>query len=66
MEYSNSEVSHLIDEYVHNELHRALLKRRLIDGVTYERLSEEFYMSVSQVKRVVYKSQEMIFRHMIF
>lgn len=64
MIYTNSEIAVLIDEYIHNEIHRALLKRRLIDGVTFEGLSQEFYTSVSQVKRIIYKSQTELFKHL--
>ena len=66
MEYTNSQISALIDEYIHNERDRALLKRRLIDGVVYEKLAEEFDLSVRQTKNIVYKSQEQLFRHVKF
>ena len=35
-EYTNSEVSAVIDEVIHSERDRKLLKRRLIDGICYE------------------------------
>ncbi len=62
-DYSRSELSEAIDEWILNEKHRALLKRRLLDGVVFEKLAEEFAMSPRQVKRIVYKSQEILFRH---
>lgn len=52
-----------IDEWILNEKHRAILKRRLIDGICYEPLAEEFDMSVRQIKRIVYKGEDVIFRH---
>lgn len=61
--YSRSELENGIDEWILNEKHRAILKRRLIDGICFEPLSEEFDMSVRQIKRIVYKSQETLFRH---
>ena len=60
---SRSQVSNLIDEYIFKERDRAILKRRLLDGVVYEQLAEEFDMSDRQIKRIVYKLQERIFRH---
>lgn len=63
-EYSNSQIEHLIDEYIHSERDRRILKRRLIDGICYEPLAEEFDMSDRQIKRVVYKLQERIFKHL--
>ena len=53
-----------IDEWILNERDRAILKRRLIDGICFEPLAEEFDMSVRQIKRIVYKSQETLFRHL--
>ena len=63
-EYTNSQIASLIDEHVHSERDRAILKRRLIDGICFEPLAEEFDISVSQVKRIIYKSQERLFRHL--
>lgn len=61
MEYTNSEIAQAIDEYIHSERDRAILKRRLIDGICFEPLSEEFQLSVRQVKSIVYKGQEKVF-----
>jgi len=61
-EITNSEISRLIDEYIHKERDRHIAKRRFIDGVCYEPLAEEFDMSVSQIKRIVYKCQKKIYK----
>lgn len=63
MEYTNSQIRELIDEYIHSERDRAILKRRLIDGLVYEKLAEEFDMSVNQIRRIIYKTQNIVFRH---
>jgi hypothetical protein len=55
---SNSEVCYLIDQWIRNERDRAILKDRLINGLTYERLAEKHDMSVRQTKNIVYKSME--------
>ena len=60
---STKDVSDLIDLWIFSERDRLILKRRLIDGLTYERLAEEFDLSVQRVKTIVYKSQEKIFKH---
>ena len=60
---SNSALSGLIDEWIHNERDRKILKRRLIDGICYEPLAEEFDLSVRQVKNIVYKGENIIFKH---
>ena len=62
-ELSRSQMNALIDEWIFHERNRAILKRRLLDGITYERLAEEFDMSVRQVKQIVYKSELTLFRH---
>lgn len=63
-DYSRSEILFLIDEYILNEKHRRIMRRRLIDGICYEPLAEEFDMSVSQIKRIIYKCQDKIFKHL--
>ena len=64
MEYTNTQIREIIAEHIHSERDRKLLERRLIDGVTFERLAEEFELSVSQVKRIIWKDSEIIFRHL--
>lgn len=58
MTYTNSQIARLIDELIHSERDRAILKRRLIDGICFEPLAEEFDLSAVQVRRIVYKGQE--------
>lgn len=57
----NNEIERRIDERIHHERNRRILKRRLIDGICYEPLAEEFDMSVIQMKRIVYRYQDAIF-----
>lgn len=61
--YTNSQMRAVIDEYIHSERDRQILTRRLVDGVVFEKLAEEFDMSDKQIKRIVYKLQEELFRH---
>lgn len=63
-EYSRTEINNAIDEWILNEKHRDILKRRLIDGICFEPLAEEFDMSPRQIKRIVYKGEDIIFRHL--
>ena len=66
-ELCRTEICILIDEWIvgrNAERDRAILKRRLVDGLTYERLAEEFDMSVRQISNIVYKRQDVLFRHM--
>ena len=61
----NSELSALIDEWIHSERDRAILKRRLIDGICFEPLAEEFGLSVRRIKTIVYKGEDALFRHTV-
>ena len=60
---SRSQIEGLIDEWILNEKYRNILKRRLLDGVIYEKLAEEFDMSVRQIKNIVYRSEARLFKH---
>ena len=60
---SRSEVEIIIDEWIFNERNRNILKRRLLDGVTFEKLAEEFDLSTQQVKKIVYKCNDIISLH---
>ena len=64
MEYTNSQIRDIIAEYIHSERDRKIMERRLIDGITFERLAEEFDISVSQVKRIIYSGSSVIFGKM--
>ena len=63
MEYTNSQIREIISEYIHSERDRKIMERRLIDGITFERLAEEFDLSVRCTKTIVYRCQVEIFRH---
>lgn len=52
----------LIDEWIFNENHRAMLKRNLLDGRTYEQIAEEFEMSPRQVARIIPRLQAQLFK----
>ena len=67
-EYSRSEIEHAIDEWIilrrHSERNRQILKRYLLDGICFEPLAEEYGMSVRQIQNIVYKTQEILFKHL--
>ena len=60
---SRSEWENLIDQWVFKERDRAMLKRRLLDGVCFEPLAEEFDLSVQQTKTIVYRATEKLIKH---
>ena len=64
VDYTNSQISSLIDEHIHHGLHRKMLKDRLIDGMTYEQIAEKHDMSVRQIKNIIYKSTDKILKYL--
>lgn len=62
-ELSYSQILKLIDEWILNERNRKILKRRLLDGICYEPLAEEFDLPVRQIKNICYKGEVKIFKH---
>lgn len=65
--WSYDEIDAAIGQWIvgrNAERNRAILRRRLLDGVRFEKLAEEFDLSVRHVKAIVYKSQDRLFRHM--
>jgi Mor family transcriptional regulator len=66
---SNAEIREIIDNYVRGrnaERNRELLKRRIIDGVTLEKLAEEYSLSVTQVKDIIRRNLPLVQEHLSF
>ena len=59
---TRSEIENLVEQRIHNQRNRAIILRRLLDGICYEPLAEEFDLSVRQVKNIVYKCEDLLFR----
>ena len=64
MEYSNSKAREIIADYIHSKRDRAVMEDRLINGMVLEKLAEKYELSVSQVKRIIWKNSEIIFKHL--
>ena len=60
-ELSSNDIEYFIEQYIHNEVHRNILRRRLLDHVKFEALAEEFHYSVRHIKRIVYKNQDILY-----
>lgn len=57
LQVTNPEISKAITENISGknaERDRKILHRRLIDGITYEKLAEEFELSTNHVQRILY------------
>lgn len=55
--------SEMIDQWIFNSDHRRILKSRLIDGLSYPQLSNEYGKSVRQLKNIVYNGCEKLEKH---
>ena len=62
LDYTNTEVCILIVDRIHNVRNRLILYDRLVHGLTFEQLAEKHDLSVRQVKNIVYKGMDVIFR----
>ena len=52
---TNSELAELIGEHIHSERDRQILKLKLIDGYTYEKIAEIYEMSPRYIRSLVKK-----------
>lgn len=62
MDYSNSEIRQAIEEWIHSERDRRIMIDRLVNGYTYEKLAEMHDLSVRQIKNIVYKEEDKLFK----
>lgn len=65
---SKSQIEYLIDEYIvgkNAERDRAIVRRRIIDGIHFEPLAEEFDLSVRRTKDIVYNAEKKMFKHIM-
>lgn len=58
-----SEWAKLIDEWIYSERDREILKIRMLDGICYEPLAEEFDLSVRQIKRICQDNIDQLINH---
>ncbi len=45
------------------ERNREIFARRMFDGIGFEQLAEEFELTDRQVKNIVYKCSNIVFKH---
>ena len=70
MEYTNSQIKQLIAEHLHSERDRQILYWRLVDGLTYDQITNRYqqehpdnYISIDTVKRAIRKSEAILYKH---
>ena len=57
---STEEMEQLIEQWIHSKRDRDVMHRRLIDGIRFEPLAEEFELSVRGTKYIVYRGLDKI------
>lgn len=64
--WCRSQLEVVIREWINGpnaDRNRRLVARRLFDGVTFERLAEEFGLSPRQTRTIYHKCEQIIYRH---
>lgn len=51
--FPNSQIQHLIDEYIHSKRDREIMKYTLIDGQTSEWIAEKYDMNTRTIQRII-------------
>lgn len=59
----NDVLSATIDRWVKGARNRQIMKDRLIDAMTYERIAEKHDLSVRYVKTLIYRLEGKVFEH---
>ena len=61
--YPNSLIENEINEWIHSERDRRILRYKLIDGYTYEHIAELEDMSPRRIQNIVYDAEHRLFRN---
>ena len=62
--FTNSKINEVIDEYIHSARDREILRRRLIDGETYQEIADSMMLSPRTVRAICSCLQAKVFRHL--
>lgn len=61
---SRSDWEHLIDEWILSERYREILKRKILDDWSHERIAEREGLSVNGVKKIIARCVNVLRDHM--
>lgn len=61
---SRTKAESLINEWIFNVRDRDIVRRRILDGLTFEELAEEFNLSTQRTKAIVYQSLDKLSCHL--
>lgn len=60
---SRSDWEHLIDEWILSERYRGILKRKILDDWSHERIAEREGLSVNGVKKIIERCVNVLREH---
>lgn len=60
IELTNTEINDRIRERIHNKLYRRVLRMKMIDGLTCEKIAEDVQRSPVQIQRIVSQYRKLI------
>ena len=60
---SRSDWEHLIDEWILSERYRGILKRKILDDWSHERIAEREGLSVNGVKKIIARCVNVLREH---
>jgi len=66
IDLGRTELELLIDEWIIGydaETRRQMLKARLFDGLTFEKLAEKFDKSPRHTRKIIHECEETLFKH---
>jgi DNA-directed RNA polymerase specialized sigma24 family protein len=58
---TNSQIEEIISEQIHSERDRRIIRMKLIDGLSYEKIAEIVDMSTRQIQNIERKYRELFF-----
>lgn len=60
--YSNSQLTALVNEFIHSERDRQIILDRYVNGLTFAELEGRHHLSERQIKRIVKKADPLLVR----
>lgn len=60
---SNDDIDQAIELWVKGARNRKIMRDRLINTMTYEKIAEKYELSVRYIKTLIYRQEEIIFKH---
>ena len=61
---SSSRLDEAIAEFIHDRRNQEIARKKILENVRYEPLSEEYGLSPGQVKNIIRKARRTIFEHL--